>query len=118
MDIIKKICINCPAGCHLEIIDNADGISVCGNRCPRGIKYAENELRNPCRIVTCSVLADAPERRCIPVKSSSAVPIGMIKSLLDDLSKMRIKLPVAIGDKIIENYKNTNIDIIASGDLK
>lgn len=118
MDVVKKICINCPAGCHLEIIDGKDGISVSGNRCPRGVKYAENELRNPCRVVTATVLADAPQRCCVPVKSSAPVPMALIGTLLEKLSEIKVKAPICIGDRIIENYNGLGIDIVATGELK
>ena len=115
MRVVKKICINCPAGCHLEIIDDNNTVKVSGNRCQCGVKYAENELRNPCRVVTAAILADSEPRCCIPVKSSAPVPVKLIRTLLDDLSKTRIRLPVAVGDKIIRNFHGTDIDIIATG---
>ena len=35
----ELICIMCPKGCHLMVDEN---LSVIGNQCPRGIKYAIN----------------------------------------------------------------------------
>ena len=48
----EKICIGCPAGCHLEITVREDGsLQIAGNTCRRGIAYAENEMRDPRRVL-------------------------------------------------------------------
>jgi CxxC motif-containing protein len=43
------ICIECPKGCHLKIDDE---LNVTGNTCPRGKKYAINEVTCPKRVIT------------------------------------------------------------------
>ena len=70
MKKIEKICINCPAGCHLEIAVDDNKISVSGNRCPKGKSYGESEITDPRRTVTAAVLVKSDKRCCIPVKSS------------------------------------------------
>lgn len=117
MKKISKICINCPAGCHLEITEKDDRkIIVEGNRCPRGEKYALQELSDPRRTVCAAVVVNAARRTCVPVKSSAPVPTAMINKLLKELYSMRLDLPVHSGDVIIKNFNGTNIDIIATGD--
>ena len=40
------ICINCPLGCMLTVeYEGKNIISVTGNTCPRGDKYARQELQ-------------------------------------------------------------------------
>lgn len=118
MGIIRKICINCPAGCHLEISETDNVLQVFGNRCPRGVKYAERELHNPGRIVTASVRADISGRVYVPVKSSAPVPLRDIKPLLAELAVLRVAIPVHTGDVVIKNFNDLNIDIIATGDFE
>ena len=49
----KLICITCPLGCRLEAERGADGeLLVSGNHCPRGARYAREELLAPKRVVT------------------------------------------------------------------
>ena len=55
MEKFHKICISCPAGCHLEIEKDQDRISVTGNTCPRGDEYARKECTAPERTVTGTV---------------------------------------------------------------
>jgi len=117
MEKIQKICICCPAGCHLEICRGSDGIEVSGNRCPRGCKYAVDELTDPRRVVTAVVFAAGEERRCIPVRSSAPVPVGDIPGLLKKLFALRVGLPVAIG-QIIMKDAGSGIDIVATSDCR
>ena len=54
MSIIKKTCIVCPIGCHLEaeVSDSGEILSVSGNTCKRGETYIRDEVTNPRRTLT------------------------------------------------------------------
>ena len=46
-------CICCPIGCTIEAeLEGNHVLSVRGNSCPRGEKYAKSELSNPVRTLT------------------------------------------------------------------
>ena len=39
-------CIMCPMGCEMTVtLENGKFVSVTGNTCPRGAKYAETEVK-------------------------------------------------------------------------
>ncbi len=67
----ELICITCPKGCHLKV--DEETFAVTGNSCPRGAVYGANELRNPVRVVTSTVVVDGPARR-LPVKTDRPIP--------------------------------------------
>ena len=118
MKKFNKICINCPAGCHLDItVDDNNQISVSGNTCPRGLNYARQELTDPRRIVTAVVFADCCKRICIPVKSNAPVPMEMIPGLLKTLFATRVKLPVSVGDVILRDFNGSGIDIVSASEI-
>ena len=117
MEKIEKICINCPAGCHLEIYVDDTVICVKGFRCPRGREYGTNEITDPRRTVTAAVLVKSGKRCCIPVKSSAPLPVKLIPALLKKLYSMTVGLPIHHGDVIIKNFSGTAIDIIAAGEM-
>ena len=117
MKKFEKICINCPAGCHLKIYVDDTGICIKGNRCPKGRQYGESEVTAPRRTVTAAVVVKADIRCCVPVKSSAPVPMKLIPSLLKQLYSMTVELPVHCGDVIIKNFSGTAIDIIAAGEI-
>ena len=118
MEKFHKICINCPAGCHLEIVRDGEEITVSGNTCPRGITYARQELTDPRRVVTAVVFARSEKRICIPVKTTAPVPNAQIPGLLKALYAVRVDLPVEIGDVISENINGSGIDVIATSSCR
>lgn len=68
-------CILCPNGCKIEAVMGTDGkLCVSGNRCPKGVQFAEQEMTVPLRTVTTTVKAD--DGRLIPARSSEMIPIN------------------------------------------
>ena len=136
-------CIVCPIGCSLSVEEGpagADGVpvlSVTGNRCPRGVVYAQGEIRSPTRVVTatCGIVypssgvngstngdanfsrsLTAPRR--LPVKSSAPCPKGKINELLEDIYRLKVQLPVKTGEKLITNWKGLGLDVVAVRSLE
>jgi CxxC motif-containing protein len=67
-------CINCPLGCLLTVtLEDGKITKVTGNTCPRGEKYAHQELTDPQRMLTsnCRSCRSYPRRRCRKAKSST-----------------------------------------------
>jgi CxxC motif-containing protein len=111
------ICINCPRGCHLEISGENGNWDVSGNQCPRGIQYAIQEATDPRRMVTAAVPA-IPGKNCAAVRTSAPLPVAMIPELLNTLYKMQLSEPAKRGDVLLENWKESGIDVIFSADFK
>jgi len=117
-------CIVCPIGCLLEAEEDAsspdetfDNLSVTGNRCPRGVVYAREEIRAPKRVVTatCKIEGETEHSvRRVPVKTVSPCPREKIPALLDDIYRLKITLPVKTGDIFIANWKGEGIDVAAT----
>jgi CxxC motif-containing protein len=114
-------------GCSLAVTEDAGGISVTGNRCPRGVVYAQEEIRAPKRQVTASCAIAEPSGggtlkrsgpRRAPVKSSIPCPKEQIPALLADIYKLRLSLPLHTGDVVIAGWRGSGIDVIALRDLE
>ncbi len=115
----ELICINCPMGCHLKVDDsNLDNIIVEGNTCPRGKTYGINEILHPLRMITSSVRVLNGENKVVSIKTKEAVPKELIFNILNLLKDIEVKAPVHIGDVIIKNVLNTNVDIIATSNVE
>jgi CxxC motif-containing protein len=82
-------CIVCPNGCSLHY-DEATHTCT-GNRCPRGAKYAENEVTHPMRSLTTTVKTSLPEYPVISVRTSIEVPKGMIPEVMKEINKVLVK---------------------------
>jgi len=125
----ELICITCPLGCHLSVDRQPDGaLAVTGNRCPRGVKYATEELLAPRRVVSATAAlagaAACAENRhlCdvarLPVRSTAAYPKPGVPELLEAIYALRVELPVSRGDVLIKDFKGSGVDVIATRSLK
>jgi len=112
-------CIICPIGCSLDVEEDLrqpDNLSVAGNRCPRGVDYAREEIQDPRRTVTatCQIAGDSGSVRRAPVKTSAPCPREKILDLLHDIYKINVTLPVRAGDAVIKDWHGEGIDVIAT----
>ncbi len=98
----KLTCIICPLGCELTVqTDDKKVILVTGNTCPRGKVYAENECTNPQRTVTSTVRCD--DGGLVSVKTDTTIPKEKMADCMKLINKTVSKLPITIGDIIIED---------------
>jgi CxxC motif-containing protein len=108
-------------GCSLEVDESKskDTPSVTGNKCPRGAVYAVEEIRAPKRVVTatCAINGHSAFVRRVPVKTASPCPKEKISALLDDIYKVKITLPLKMGDIVIAGWNGSGIDVVASRTL-
>ena len=123
------ICITCPKGCHLKV--DEETFAVTGNACPRGAVYGANELRNPVRVVTSTVVVTAcPGKekgtdeagggvvpRRLPVKTDRPIPKGKMFEVMAEIAKVRVKAPVAVGQVLIPNVAGTEGNVVATKNL-
>jgi len=101
-------CIVCPMGCSLvvELADNKV-ISVTGNTCPRGVKYAEAECTNPQRTVTSTVRCS--DGSMVAVKTDRTIPKEKMGECMKKINQVILDLPVSVGDVIIEDVFGSNV---------
>ena len=111
-------CINCPVGCRMTVSlsDTGEFLSVTGNTCPRGAKYAQQECTLPERMIT-AVIPVAGSETPLSVKTASPVPKKLISSVIDELARVQVSLPVTIGQIVLPDVLNTVVDIIATRSL-
>ncbi len=112
----ELICIICPRGCHLTI-DESNDYAVSGNHCPRGIPYAQAEVREPKRVLTTTVCTDSKIFPRCPVKTEQAIPKDVLFQAMEEINHVCLPLPVKCGDVVIANICQTGVDVIATRDL-
>ena len=112
-------CINCPVGCRMTVVLSETGefVSVTGNTCPRGARYARQECVLPERMITAVIPV---EGSTIPlsVKTSSPIPKKLIREVMHALSMLHVSVPVSVGQVIVPNILGTGVDIVATRNLK
>ena len=117
-------CTTCPSECLLtvEVERGADGAvtevrSVTGNSCPRGDKFAHQELTCPMRVLTTTVAVSGGDEVLLPVRTAEAIPLALHAQAMDLIRGLMIKAPIRMGNVVLEDLLNTNIDLIASMDI-
>ena len=120
MVVEKKItCILCPIGCEiLAEIKEGECRIIEGCKCKGGEEYAINEVFNPKRMLTTSILIENGVWPLVSVKSSKPIPKEKLFNVLKQIKKTTIKAPVKSGQIIIKNLENIGINIIATKTVK
>lgn len=97
-------CIICPNGCEITA-EVADGriLSVEGASCPRGRKYAEQELTDPRRNIASSVRVEGGTLPLASIRLSKPIPKDRIFAVMAEIRKVCVKAPVRAGEIVIEN---------------
>jgi CxxC motif-containing protein len=114
----EMICILCPMGCRLRAERTAGGVRVTGNTCPKGERYAMEEMTNPVRTVTTSVPVSGGHMGLLSVKTRTPVPKGAIPAILEELRAVRAAAPVKVGDVVLHDAARTGVDIVATRSIR
>ena len=108
-------CINCPVGCRMTVTLSESGefISVFGNTCPRGARYAEQECTLPERMIT-AVIPVTGSRIPLSVKTARPVPKNLIPDIMKALSRLSLSTPISLGQVVLSDALGTGSDIVAT----
>ena len=114
--MIKEMtCVACPLGCQLcvELGDNNEVLSVTGNTCKRGEKYAHDECTNPVRMLTTTMKVNGGSLPVIPVKTSAPIPKGKMFDCMAVINSEVVDAPIKMGEVLISNICDTGADNVA-----
>ena len=120
MKEVTMCCTTCPSGCALKVmIDNNEVVSVEGNNCPRGEKFAHKEWINPERMLTSTVYAVINGKELlIPVKSKEPIPRKIMTEAMKEIQEIEVNAPVKMGDVIKENLAGSGVELVACKTVK
>ena len=102
-------CIVCPRGCRLRVNDE---MVVTGNACPRGEKYAINELTHPTRTITSSIRVTNRPYTLVSVKTDKPIPKDKMFDVMQEIDKLTVEAPTRIGQIVCKNILNLDADIV------
>lgn len=117
MEKREMVCIVCPVGCHLEILEdekNESGYSVLGAACKRGEVYGVKELSNPTRTLTSTVKLIGGAYPRLPVRTDKEIPKDKIFDCMMIINEIKLEVPVKIGQILAENIFGLDVNIISS----
>lgn len=109
-------CIVCPMSCQLEIeIDEKGNIlHVQGNTCPRGEKFARQEMTCPMRMVTTTIKIEGGIHELLPVITSQNIPKTKIFDIMNICKAMIVDTPILAGSVLVKDIAHSGADLIAS----
>lgn len=113
-------CIVCPQGCDIEIeFDEQTGIinELSGAKCPKGKNYVEEEIIYPKRTLQSSVRVINGSLPLVSVKTSDRFPKEKIMMIMKVINELEVNAPIEIGDVLVNNVCNLNVDIIATKNI-
>lgn len=124
IETLQFNCTTCPSECLLtvKVERSADGAviearSVTGNSCPRGDKFAHQELTCPMRMLTTTVAVSGGDEVLLPVRTAEAIPLELHAQAMALIRGLAVNAPIHMGDVILPNLLDTNINLIASMDI-
>jgi len=104
----KLTCIICPLGCELTVkTEDKKILEITGHTCPRGKAYAESECTAPKRTITSTV--KCADGGLVSVKTDKPIPKEKMSECMEIINSIKAKLPISIGDIIVENVFGSNI---------
>lgn len=105
-------CIICPKGCSLTINGEAENLTVSGNACKRGAKYAMDEYTHPMRTVTSSVRVANRQNIMVSVKTADTVAKESIIDVMEQIRSIKVSAPIQAGAVLLHSVCGT--DVIAT----
>ncbi len=108
-------CIICPNGCRIKVeYEGMDIKNIKGDECPKGKDYVKNEIINPLRVFTGSVLVESGDFSLLSVKTTSLIPKKYLKKIGEITRQLKVEAPVEIGQIVASNLLDNNIDLVAT----
>lgn len=121
IETLQFSCTTCPSECLLtvEVERDAGGAvvevcSVTGNSCPRGDKFAHQELTCPMRVLTTTVAVSGGDETLLPVRTAEAIPLSLHAQAMDLIRGLVVDAPIRMSDVVLPNLLDTGTDLIAS----
>jgi len=112
-------CIICPNGCQIKV--EYEGISIRsikGDECPKGKDYVKNEITNPLRVFTGSVLVENGDFSLVGVKTPLPIPKKYLKKVGEITRRIKVEAPVTIGQVVAFNLLDEKIDLVATREIE
>ncbi len=109
-------CTVCPAGCRIKARRNDTGTwEFEGYTCRRGLDFAKNEIIDPVRVLTSTVLVRSPDERMISVRSAKPIPLASMFAAMEQIRAFISDHMPEQGEIIIDDLAATGIGLRVTG---
>ncbi len=111
-------CILCPKSCNIIGVFYNKEIKVWGNNCKKGYDFFFEEIKENKRILTAVIPIDSKVEKTLPVRSEKPVRKNLLMDLVKELKNYSVKPPIKMGDIVLDNLLNKNINIVATRSIE
>ncbi len=112
------ICVLCPNGCSIKVSyeeGNPPKLTAAeGARCPRGRSWAQQEIENPMRTFSSSLLVEGGDFLEASVRLTKPVPLTKVFAVMAEIKKITLAAPLTIGDVVLTNPAGTETEVIVT----
>ena len=91
---------------------------VTGAGCPRGEAYFIQEITDPRRTLTSSVLVTDGELPLCSVRLTEPIPIARIPDVMKEIRKMKVEAPLESGTVLIRDVLGLGSDVITTKTIR
>ena len=114
--MIKELtCIECPKGCRISVDIRDDKISsITGFQCPKGEAYAREEVENPMRILTATVLAKGLQLKLVPVRTDKPIPKSKLFEAMERIHSVKVERPLKTGEVIEKDFVVKGVNLVST----
>lgn len=117
-ELSHYLCIGCPLGCRLEVVEvDGDIVEVRGQSCKKGDTFARQEHVDPRRVLTTTVAVRGGVHQRLPVKTDGDIPKALVRELAAVLHQLTLEAPVRLGAVVLRDALGSGVDVVASRDL-
>jgi CxxC motif-containing protein len=92
-------------------------LEIEGFECKKGKKYASEELLNPVRTLTTTIVVKDGDIPLVSVKTEKPIPKDKLFEVMNAISGIEVDAPVDIGDVLVENIINLDTNIVATKNI-
>ena len=105
----NMVCTVCPQSCIMNVQSNP--FSVTGNQCPKGERFARQELETPKRVLTTVVKAGDS---IVSVRTDKLIDKADLFPVMKAVRSIHVKTPVTPGQVVAEDIAGTGANLIAT----
>ena len=111
----EVICIECPESCRITAtMRDREIVDIQNAKCERGKEFCIKEVTSPVRDFFTTVRIRRGEIPVLSVRSTQPIPKNMLFDCAAKVAKLEVTAPVRIGETLIRNILNLDINIIAT----
>ena len=112
----ELVCITCPNSCRMMVEQKGGKWIGSGNRCPRGQKFAEDEMTCPKRTFSTTVRTAWKDVPVLPVRISQEIPKENIFDVMEVINRTTVRQSIGRDDVLIPNVLGLGADVIVTSD--